>query len=102
MQHESNPSSKNINVDTQKMSMSFRTFIVLICGIAGSVACYFKTMDGINFKIDGTNARIDQTNHLIETQNNLILSTRERDSSQRAYMQLEIDFIKTQITNIKK
>ncbi len=85
------------NVETQKVSMSIRTLILVAISIGGAVAMYFKTVDGINESIEGTNQRLDQTNRLIESQNNLVISGRYTDSLSRVYMQSQIDFLKQEV-----
>lgn len=75
---------------------------VVICSVTVIVSAYFIASQKIADKIAETNERIDNWVRVLESQQNLIMTNRARDSAEKAFIELQIEYLKDQIKNRKK
>lgn len=87
----------NTIIEKHKITLSLRTLITIILAVATLVSSYFIASERTNESIRGTNRRIDNLSRVLEAQQDLIITNRYKDSSERALIELQIEYLKKEL-----
>jgi len=89
------------SIETLRLTLSLKTMVTIVIAVATLVSGYFMASERTNTKIDQTNQRIENLSRILESQQGLIITNRYKDSSERALIELQIDYLRQEMKALK-